>query len=100
MGGEGGDDMTLSVKFLDRGREPRCPPDPDFPAGRVIDLTDGASACCAITLDGVDLYPAPRCGLLLVTCSFCKANALVTTAGRVDDPRTIKLGCAPSRTAH
>ena len=81
--------MTITVKFIDSGREPKAKPNPDYPAGIDIDLSDGSSWCCNAALP----YPAPRCGYLWVECDICKANALITTAGRVDDPRSVKLAC-------
>ena len=91
--------MTLQVKWLDRGREPQCPPDPDFPKGRVIDMSSGG-AHCVIKLDAIGLYPTPRCGYLLVECDVCGQNALLTTAGRPDDPRIVVMGCMPSKQRH
>jgi hypothetical protein len=79
----------ISVKFIDLGREPKEKPNPNYPAGIDIDLSDGASWCCNAPLP----YPAPRVGYLFVNCDICGANALITTAGRVDDPRSVKLAC-------
>lgn len=83
----------LKVRFIDRGREPRTPPDPDFLEGRVIDMSSANGPKCMVQLDALQLYPTPRCGYLLVECDVCKTNALITTAGRPDDPRIIVMGC-------
>jgi hypothetical protein len=38
-------------------------------------------------------YPAKRCRFFTLQCSVCGQNAIVTTAGRKDDPRSVKLAC-------
>ena len=85
--------MALSAKWIDRGREPRCPPDPAFPDGVDVDVSLGASLTCAIALP----YPAQRCGIYVVTCDLCGFTVAVTTAGRPDDPRSLKIACVTSR---
>jgi DNA-directed RNA polymerase subunit RPC12/RpoP len=81
--------MTLKVEWIDRGREPQCPPNPAHPKGIDIDATYGAFASCETALP----YPAKRCGLYVVDCPDCGQRIVITTAGRTDDPRSIKLGC-------
>lgn len=80
---------NLSVEWLDRGFEPTCPPDPAFPNGVDLDVSKGRAATCETALP----YPAKRCGYFVVSCSLCELRALVTTAGRPDDPRSIKVPC-------
>lgn len=82
--------MTIDVKFIDRGREPREKPDPKFPNGQDISFAPHvlAKSCCSNTP-----YPAPRCGYYSVLCKECGFTALITVAGRADDPRTITLPC-------
>ena len=83
----------LNVTWLDGNREPKCPPNPDFPNGIDVDVTRGAKVLTCET----DLpYPAPRCGSWLIQCANCGQNVIVTAAGRVDDPRSIKLVCRAS----
>jgi hypothetical protein len=42
----------------------------------------------------VDLpYPADCCGVLIVRCKKCGSGHAITTAGRVDDPKSVKLPC-------
>jgi hypothetical protein len=79
----------IEVIWVDHHREPQCAPDPHCPRGVSIDVSGGKPSC--MTELG---YPAPRCGVYLVQCRRCGANAAVTTAGRTDDPRSIKLPCA------
>lgn len=78
-----------SVKFLDSGREPECRADPRFPLGRAIDAAQGADRSCIVEL----LYPAPRCGVLVVECERCGRKDMLTVAGRADDPRAIRVAC-------
>ena len=81
--------MTLNVKWVDSGREPQCPPNPAHPNGIDIDATHGQFASCETALP----YPAKRCGLFMVDCDVCGQTIAITTAGRPDDPRSLKLGC-------
>lgn len=78
----------MKVKFIDSGRYPKCEPDPDYPDGRDIDISKGGPSC------KVDLpYPAPRCGLMEVTCEECRSIFFFTVAGRPDDPKTVRVPC-------
>lgn len=81
--------MTIRVTWHDSGREPQCAPDPRFPLGVDLDLSRGEEATCSAPLK----YPAPRCGVYFAWCDICKTNALITVAGRPDDPRSLKLAC-------
>ena len=76
------------VKWLDSGREPTCKPNPAYPNGIVVDASRGGKSC------KVDLpYPAKRCGAYQVMCKKCGATAMVTTAGRPDDPNAVIMAC-------
>lgn len=82
----------FKIKWWDSGREPQCAPDPDFQNGKDVDLSiwcvDGWPTC------EVDLpYPAKRCGVHVVECKLCGLTVGITTAGRHDDPRSLKVGC-------
>jgi hypothetical protein len=83
------DQGHIGVHFLDKGREPQCPPNPQFPNGQEIDASLGAYVTCTVDLP----YPAKRCGLWQVTCSTCGLSVTLTAAGRPDDPKSVKLGC-------
>ena len=83
--------MSLRAKWIDGGREPQVAPNPAFPNGIDIDQSAGAERACETALR----YPAPRIGVHEVTCRVCKKRVLVTTAGRPDDPRSIKVACGP-----
>lgn len=79
----------MKVRWLDGGREPQCPPNPDYPKGIDLDVSDGAKHTCVAELP----YPAKRCGSYVVGCEVCGITVACTTAGRSDDPRSIKLPC-------
>ena len=79
----------MKIKWIDRGSFAKCPPNPSYPDGIDIDLTQNGEMGCFAKLP----YPAKRLGLFIVTCSACGNNAAITTAGRPDDPRSIRLPC-------
>lgn len=81
--------MTLKVTWVDRGREPKCGPDPAFPTGKDLDVAGEAPRSCSTTLP----YPAKRCGVYLVECLTCHLSVAISTAGRPDDPRSIRVPC-------
>jgi hypothetical protein len=85
--------MPLRSEWVDAGREPQCDPNPAYPLGIDIDASGGAAAACKMALP----YPAKRCGMHVITCSDCGATAGCTTAGRIDDPRSIKIACHAER---
>jgi hypothetical protein len=84
--------VSLDIKWIDSSREPVCEPDPDFPTGRDVDVSMGIKRACYSALP----YPAKRCGYYVVRCNKCGYVAIVTTAGRPDDPRSIRLPCKES----
>jgi hypothetical protein len=81
--------MKHKVTWIDGHREPKLPPKPDYPDGIDLDVSAGAKLNCTVALS----YPAKRCGFYLIICSGCDQRTLVTTAGRRDDPRSIKIAC-------
>ncbi len=84
----------LTVTWLDAKREPRVAPNPLYPKGKDVDVSAGAARSCSTPLP----YPAPRCGVYMIECEDCGLRVGVTTAGRADDPRSVKIACllAPS----
>jgi len=80
---------NFKIDWIDREREPQCPSDPAYPDGIDLDIAKGRVPSCLCTLP----YPTPRCGLLYVECRTCGTNILITTAGRRDDPRSVRLPC-------
>lgn len=81
--------MTFKVDWIDFQREPKCDPDPRYPLGKDVDAAHRHDRTCWVELP----YPAPRCGLYVVRCDQCSVSVGVTTAGRLDDPRSIKVPC-------
>ena len=81
--------MTHVVEWIDSRREPQCPANPAYPEGVDVDLTNGRGWGCVAPL----AYPAARCGFYVVRCTNCKLVVGVTTAGRADDPRSVRLPC-------
>ncbi len=79
--------MTISVEWIDRGREPRCEPDLRYPNGKPLLLLDQTVKHCTVSLP----YPAKRCGVYVVNCEKCKMTIGITTAGRPDDPNVVQL---------
>lgn len=82
--------MPHDVVWEDGGREPQCPPNPAYPLGIDLDAANGQEIACKVALP----YPAKRCGVYVVTCSQCGVRIACTTAGRPDDPRSIRMPCA------
>jgi hypothetical protein len=80
---------TLKAEWIDGQREPTQPPDPKYPNGIDFDFSRGAPRTCSVDLP----YPAKRIGKYVITCSVCGWTGLVTTAGRRDDPRSVKVPC-------
>jgi hypothetical protein len=84
------DNAGFTIEWIDRGREPKCPPNPAYPNG--IDL-EGAKELGVPTCRTELPYPAKRCGYYLVECNICGHTTLITTAGRPDDPRSVLIPC-------
>ncbi|MBR0883890.1 hypothetical protein ACVMGC_000966 [Bradyrhizobium barranii subsp. barranii] len=81
----------LHVHWVDRGYEPKHPPNPQYPDGVDVDLTGGDRLArnCKTSMP----YPAKRVGYFVVTCGKCHFKTIITTAGRPDDPRSVRLPC-------
>lgn len=77
------------IEWHDSGREPQCAPNPAYPNGKPLNCSDGAAMTCVVTLP----YPARRCGAYAVECGICGVRVAATTAGRPDDPVSIKVAC-------
>ena len=82
--------MSHRIEFKPSGRgQAQCSPDPAYPNGIAIDASDPNLPSCTVTLP----YPAPECGVWMVRCNRCTMSVGVTTAGRVDDPISVKVNC-------
>lgn len=82
-----------TVIWQDAGLWPTRPADPDSPNGVYLDISRGALRSCTVNLKP---YPAPRVGRFVVECSQCGYKVVITTAGRRDDPRSVRLPCKPT----
>jgi hypothetical protein len=79
----------FSVVWRDHDREPKVPFNPHWQYGIAVDLTKGFLPACQTDLQ----WPAPRCGWFEIRCQICGASAAVSTAGRIDDPKSARLPC-------
>lgn len=79
----------FKITWIDGAREPHCVPDPRYPDGIDFDASNGREPTCTVALP----YPAIRCGHYNVHCQKCRLVVAITTAGRPDDPRSLKLAC-------
>ena len=77
------------IDWIDRGVAPKCKPDPAYPHGIDLDQAAGKKPSCYTELP----YPTPRCGAFIIKCLRCGLTTFVTTAGRVDDPKSIRVLC-------
>jgi hypothetical protein len=77
------------IEWLDAGKKPQCEPDPAYPDGIDLDVTDGKKPSCKVILP----YPANQVGAYLIDCTLCGMAVACTTAGRADDPRSILIPC-------
>ncbi len=83
-------EQTITVKFIPSGRgKAQCPPNPEYPRGIDLDVSQGSDKTCKVRLD----YPAPECGLWVLNCKRCGRNIAITAAGRPDDPRSVTIPC-------
>ena len=81
----------FSVHWRDGNREPTCPPNPNFPKGLAVDMVVNEDRpACTVNVP----YPAKRCGAYLIRCKRCGRHVAVTTAGRADDPISVRMNCA------
>ena len=79
----------FSIEWIDAGKEPSCAPDPRFPDGIDLNVAGASTMHCTTALP----YPARRIGVYLVVCRRCGKRAMITTAGRPDDPRSVRIAC-------
>lgn len=77
------------IQWHDLETKSENPANPTYPNGIAIDAANGAILTCVVRFE----YPAKGCGQYMVGCRICGATAIVTTAGRADDPTSIRLPC-------
>jgi len=75
------------INWVDSGRKPKQKPDPAYPKGIDLDCSFGSIHSCATPL------PYPAIGHYVVECRICGLRVACTTAGRPDDPRSVKMAC-------
>lgn len=83
----------FKLAWIDSGKEPSCEPDAAYPNGIDLDASDGAARACLVVLP----YPAKRIGGYVIECLICGLRAACTTAGRADDPRSMKVACKTNK---
>ena len=83
------------VEWNDGHREPQCAPNPAYPEGIDIDVAGEVESYCVRSLP----YPAKRCGYYSVRCKLCDFSIAITTAGRPDDPRSVRIPCKLTATS-
>lgn len=80
--------MEMDIRFNSHNRKAQCASNPKYPKGIDIDVSQGKQACLTQLP-----YPAPECGIWEVRCPTCGMSVGVTAAGRIDDPRSLKMAC-------
>lgn len=81
----------FAIDWINAHRTATYPTDPSYPNGVAIDLALSARKACRVELP----YPAASCGLWVVMCHACGFVVALATAGRADDPHTVRLPCKP-----
>jgi hypothetical protein len=86
-------ESDFDIHWIDAGHKSQVSPNPKYPDGMDIDIAGEASMSCWVFLP----YPAPRIGVYQVWCKSCGLSVGVTTAGRADDPRSVRVACKKAR---
>jgi hypothetical protein len=82
-------ESRFSVDWVDKHHESACPADPAYPCGCTIDVALDALKACRVQLP----CPAARCGMWIVRCRACGFSISLATAGRADDPKSVRVPC-------
>ena len=77
------------VSWVDGGAWPKNKPNPKYPDGIDLDMSKGVERSCLVELP----YPARRIGYYAIECEASGLLTAVSTAGRPDDPRSVRLAC-------
>jgi len=67
----------FQIEWASNNEKPQCPPNPMYPNGVVLDLTNGKLPACTASLP----YPAKCIGVWIVRCLDCGIIAGCTAAG-------------------
>jgi hypothetical protein len=81
--------MKHKIVWIDSKSYPKNRPNPKYPNGIDLDMSKGAERSCFIKLP----YPAERIGYYDIECATCGLRVAVSTAGRIDDPTSVKIAC-------
>lgn len=77
------------IDWIDAHRESAHPADPDYPEGIAIDVAQEAPRACRVQLES----PAKGRGLWVISCRACGYAIALATAGRADDPCSVRVPC-------
>lgn len=78
----------FSIDWADAHREATYPADPTYPFGCSIDVALDAPRACRAQLPS-----AVRIGTWVVRCTLCGYVIALASAGRRDDPRSVRVPC-------
>ncbi len=81
--------QQFCIEWRDAGKWPKIAPNPAYPEGIDLNVAEASVNSCICLLP----YPAKRIGAYIIECKICGYSAACTTAGRPDDPRSIKVPC-------
>lgn len=94
----------FNIEWIDRGHPPRQQPNPHYPDGCNVDLTEGGevklpwpqTSETRVQHCTADLpYPSghENVGTWVIKCRRCGVSVGVTAASRPDDARQVKIPC-------
>jgi len=81
--------MNHRIQWVDSKAEAEGRPNLKYPLGIDLDMSKGQKEMCLVMLP----YPAKRIGYYIIECPKCDLRVSISTAGRADDPRSVKLAC-------
>jgi len=81
----------FAIGWLDRGHPPENAPNPAYPKGCDLDLSEGQVPTCIAALP----YPSGHAnvGTWMVHCLKCGLTIGLTAASRPNDARLVNLAC-------
>ena len=82
-------DARFWARWVDQERVSTYPADPAYPHGAAIDVALDAAHACRLALPS----PTVGCGLWVIKCRRCHYALCVGTAGRPDDPCSVRIPC-------
>lgn len=85
-------ESRFAIDWSDGHRETRYPADATYLNGCAIDVALDAPRACRVQLP----YPAKGCGHWVVICRVCDYAIALGTAGRRDDPSSVRIPCRGS----